>query len=424
MLDHCKWDPQVGDVGTLNPFPLFLARSHWKQLSTWAERLAAETAAAECELLTRPDLHRRLGVPRKISRVLRASEMVCGRLMRFDFHWTTDGWQLSEVNADVPGGLAEAGAFSQLMLDHVSSPAATAGNPAAMWADVIAEIACGNAVALLSAAGFMEDHQVMAHLATHLRARGLRCHLAGCGNLRWTNGAASLHPAFKAERLGAIVRFVQAEWLPRACGWQHFFAAPRTAVFNSATSILVESKRFPLVWDQLRTPLPTWRALLPSTVDARTIRTDANDWILKTAYCNTGDTVIGKTSADARRWRKAMREAWLWTGEWIAQKRFATVPFETPAGSRFPCLGVFTVAGRAAGIYGRLSEQPVVNYLASDVAVLIEDGLLISGGGSDASKRNGLRGVGTERVSVVGVGEAGVVCAPADRTVKTSNRRR
>lgn len=27
------------------------------------------------------------------------------RLIRFDFHPTTDGWSVSEVNSDVPGGL-------------------------------------------------------------------------------------------------------------------------------------------------------------------------------------------------------------------------------------------------------------------------------------------------------------------------------
>jgi hypothetical protein len=38
----------------------------------------------------------------------------------------------------------------------------------------------------------------------------------------------------------------------------------------------------------------------------------------------------------------------------------------------YPCIGVYTIGGRACGIYGRLSRNPVVTYTAADVAVLIE----------------------------------------------------
>jgi hypothetical protein len=38
----------------------------------------------------------------------------------------------------------------------------------------------------------------------------------------------------------------------------------------------------------------------------------------------------------------------------------------------YPCLGVFTVDGRAAGIYGRLSPRPVIDYAAVDAAVLTD----------------------------------------------------
>ncbi len=56
VLNHCKWDPQVEDVGSLCPYPLFLNAEAWKQLSTWAECLATETLRAEEEMLQRPEL--------------------------------------------------------------------------------------------------------------------------------------------------------------------------------------------------------------------------------------------------------------------------------------------------------------------------------------------------------------------------------
>src|SRR5688572_4364292 len=122
ILRHCKWDPQVGDQATLAPFPLVLTRAAAARLARWAERLTAEALAAEQELLQEPRLHARLAVPRSIrSQLRRGLELGwtpgAGRVMRFDFHPTTSGWRLSEVNADVPGGFSEAGEFTRLMAE-------------------------------------------------------------------------------------------------------------------------------------------------------------------------------------------------------------------------------------------------------------------------------------------------------------------
>ena len=36
-------------------------------------------------------------------------------VLRFDFHWTTEGWRISEANTDVPGGFNEASGFARLL---------------------------------------------------------------------------------------------------------------------------------------------------------------------------------------------------------------------------------------------------------------------------------------------------------------------
>jgi hypothetical protein len=36
----------------------------------------------------------------------------------------------------------------------------------------------------------------------------------------------------------------------------------------------------------------------------------------------------------------------------------------------FPCLGVYTVNGRAAGIFGRMAPGPLIDFAAIEVAVL------------------------------------------------------
>jgi len=70
ILDHYKWDPQVGDVSALASFPLVLSADGWNELSELAARLSAEALEAERELVFSPELHRRLAVPRSIRSVL------------------------------------------------------------------------------------------------------------------------------------------------------------------------------------------------------------------------------------------------------------------------------------------------------------------------------------------------------------------
>jgi hypothetical protein len=37
----------------------------------------------------------------------------------------------------------------------------------------------------------------------------------------------------------------------------------------------------------------------------------------------------------------------------------------------YPCVGVFVVDGRAAGIYGRVARRPLIDARAHDVPVLL-----------------------------------------------------
>lgn len=380
VLRGCKWDPQVGDHSTLATFPLLLARSTWRQLAAWTEQLARELMEAERELLARPDLHRTLGVPARIHRALRAQpeSSAAPRLLRFDFHPLADGeWRISEVNSDVPGGFTEASTFPRLMAPYHPG-AVPAGDPAGLWVEALARRAGpAGVVALLAAPGHMEDQQIVAFLAHLLRERGLAAHLAEPRLLRWRDGHAFLETAWYRGPLDLVVRFFQAEWcatLPTRCGWPHFFAGARTPVANAGSAVLTESKRFALVWPALQTPLTRWRLLLPESRDPREAPWRHDDaWLLKLAYSNTGDAVCHRSWMSPTAWRRVAWGARLFPGRWVAQRRFATAPLATPLGPRFPCLGVYAINGRACGIYARLGAGPVVNYTATDAAVLIEE---------------------------------------------------
>jgi len=54
----------------------------------------------------------------------------------------------------------------------------------------------------------------------------------------------------------------------------------------------------------------------------------------------------------------------------VAQRRFELIPLLTAEGYVYPCIGVYTINGRAAGAYGRLGSKPLIDATAQDVAIL------------------------------------------------------
>jgi Glutathionylspermidine synthase preATP-grasp len=374
-LRHFKWDAQVGDVSTLGPAPLLITSSAWRDLAGLAERLFGETLAIERELLERPALHANIALPRPLRRLFARGTPTPAavRVMRFDFHETAGGWRVSEVNSDVPGGFTEATNLSALIAEHVPG-ARPAGDPTRAIADAIAR-AAGDAatVALTNAPGHMEDHQVVANLAAALGRRGLAAHAVSLHQLSWSNG----HAQFQSRSIDVIYRFYQAEWLarlPRALQWTRLFVDGQTKVINSGVAALSESKRVPLVWDELRTAVPTWRRLLPETRALADAPWRADDgWLIKSAYGNTGDTVCIRSAMTPKEWTRRSWAARLRPGQWLAQRRFEIAPVHAASGPLFPCIGVYVVDGKPAGAYARVSPGPVINFSAQDSALLICD---------------------------------------------------
>jgi glutathionylspermidine synthase len=379
-LDHCKWDPQVGDCSALFPQPLLLNSHTWDDLAGWSEAMAGEISAAEKELACRPDLQRAVGIPRSLRRVLKRGlhegfTPCAARVMRFDFHLTTKGWQVSEVNSDVPGGFTEGSIFTELMAHHYPG-ARTAGSPLSGWTAAMVEATGGiGPVALLSAPGYMEDQQVTAVLAYCLHQRGIRVCLAHRANqLEWRSGHARI--SAESTPLKAIVRFYQAEWVCRfkRSAWKRFFVGGRTPVSNHGLAVLSESKRLPLVWERLDTRMVACRALFPAARDPRDEAWQHNDeWVVKAAFSNTGDHVNTRDRLPRAQWQLLGREVKRRPEQWVLQRRFSPVPVESGMGPVFPCIGVYVINGKAAGAYTRVAIDKVVDYRAMDAALLVED---------------------------------------------------
>jgi hypothetical protein len=378
ILDGCKWDPQVGDEATLAPFPLFLRAGAWRELGAAAEALAREVLEAEEALRGSAPALRALGIPAPLRRALCGPDPLtptAARVMRFDFHWTEEGWRISEVNADVPGGYAEAWGLPRALAPHWPG-AHPAGDPAALLCEAVARASGGGLVAVLVCPAFMEDYQVASALAARLRALGGETAILSPGQLRWSGREVAVHLGGRERLAGALIRFVQGEWLvdlPRRTGWRRLIAGGRTPVTNPGQALIAESKRFPLAWPLLRTPLRAWRRWLPETQDPRRVHwRDSDEWCLKAAFSNTGDAVLVPASLTRVERRRLSRDLWLHPGAWVAQRRFSALTLPSPLGAVYPCLGVYVVDGRAAGIYGRLARRALIDFSAIDVAVLVE----------------------------------------------------
>lgn len=381
MFDFFKWDVQSEDHPVLATFPLLLTAECASFLSKTAEALTREALDAEEEMLKRPRLLERLSLPATIRKVmLDAEENVtrCDRLrvMRFDFHYTTEGWRISEVNADVPGGFIEASGWNALFAEQWPDTTLPP-NPSEIYAQALHDLAQSNGlVALVHATGYSDDHQVMRHLANRVAARGVRTCLLSPAHLRWREQRAEIHSSFASGRPDAVVRFFPAEWLPnlaREDSWKPYFKAGLTSISNPGSAIVLQTKRFPLVWEELRADLTTWRALLPETCDPRDLKVRRDEsWILKPALGRVGEGIGIAGVTSPQDFEDIQRSAHRSPENWVAQRRFSAEAVIAGDRAVYPCIGVFTIGGKAAGFYGRAADRALVDQEAQDVAVLVD----------------------------------------------------
>lgn len=380
IFDFCKWDTQCEDHSVLASFPLLMEPATADLLNATAEALTKEALKAEAEILRRPELLDQLGLPRALQGVLQKNENPPAsdpavRVMRFDFHPTAAGWRISEVNADVPSGFIEASGWNSLFAGRWSGAVAPPA-PSEAYARAVLDTAGENGlVAFVHATAYSDDRQVMHNLARYFHRLGLRVCLLSPAHLRWKDGRAQIHSAFVSGWPDAIVRFFPAEWLPNLREkeqWQPYFQKTKIIQSNPATAIVLQTKRFPLTWNQLCTDLSTWRKMLPETREPAAVNGAFDDnWVLKPALGRVGEGVGIQGITPNVELLKLLRRAHRHPEEWIAQKRFEILPMLTEAGLKYPCIGVFTIGGRAAGFYGRIADTPIINQNAQDAAVLV-----------------------------------------------------
>lgn len=369
-----KLDPQAGDHCALAPYPLVMRRGVVGEVGALAERLDAEMLACERAVVADDGLLAAVRLPRRVAQAVRSQRGGAGfcwpRFSRYDFHWTTEGWRISEVNSDVPGGFVESAALASCFALGAGVRAGVAPCPAgalvAAWAR---RLPAGGVVALVHATAFVDDRQVMMFLKSRLEGAGIRGVL--CGPDQCRPGEMRVGAPGFSGGVDGVVRFFPGEWLAQLDGgWGSYFAG-HLAQSNPGTALVSQSKRAPIVWRMGGLATPVWDALLPRTC---AVGDAGPGWVLKPALGRVGEDVAIEGVSDAKVRRRARVWSRLHPGAWVAQERFTSVPVATPEGDRHVCLGVFVVDGAFAGLYARVAAVPLIDARAQDVPVwVVED---------------------------------------------------
>jgi len=370
IFNAYKWDPQVGDSNVIAKQALLLDKSTAEQLEKWAEQLSAETMAMEEALLHQPKLAKNLGLPKKIFKALyerpnyNRSQNV--RLMRFDFHPTDDGWALSEVNSDVPGGLAEAAVLPVIAGRYFDGFAPRGHVAEALLNAFKTKVKPGGTIAFVHATSYSDDRQVMQLLGDTFEKAGYHSLYTAPDNIKWDKGAAA--------NADAIVRFYPLEWfknLSKKSDWVPYFDCNIPSC-NHPVAALTQSKRLPLIWDKLGLDIPAWKSLLPTTVDPRQAPRQTDDWILKPALGRVGEDISIKGTMPEKKLRLIEKDAKKNPENWVAQQMFRSRPVITDTGESYHlCIGVLTVDGKSAGFYGRINTYPRVDKNAKEIPILV-----------------------------------------------------
>lgn len=360
MFDGYKWDLQAGEQSTISPYVLLFEPDEMTPLIENAIALYNETIAMEQELQKNPQLVLEMGISQEMTGALcNCNPQAHVRFMRFDFHPTTDGWRISEVNSDVPAGYPEASVLPKLARVYFPgySMCGCFGEVFAKRASLI--FPKGSTIAYLHDTHTVEDYQIMRYLGDLLETHGYKSIYVSPEHIKWKDN--------KAIGLGGIVRYFPVEWLEFAKGvdWRGFVNA-KTPSCNHPIALLTQSKRLPLVWDKLNADTTTWKKLLPETKCPSTL-SGRTGWILKPAFGRVGQGINIPGTVSEQEEHEICKAANENPAQWVAQKMFDSMPID----KLHINVGMFVIDGEFGGCYARISRTPKIDEDASEIPILV-----------------------------------------------------
>lgn len=384
MFNCYKWDPQFLDNNTVAKYALVLTKEEYEEVKRLTEELDKETVTAEQFLNEHLECAKELELSKEFRKELKTMGNYDPekhiRLMRYDFHPVKNGeWAISEVNSDVPGGYAEAS------LMPLEAMAATGLQNC--WFNsfgdnlvnaILEKVKPNGTVMLVHCTSYSDDRQVMQYLGDQLEEEGIKVIYGAADHVNFKDGKAYSILDGNEGELDAIVRFTPLEWVKniKPKKWQGYFNT-ETPSCNHPIAIFAQTKRFPLVWDELEEngiSMKTWRKLLPETIRTKEAK-GREGFIFKPVYGRVGEDISIKEACAEKEYKKIMKAVKWFPNSFVAQKKFESVPLEGENGEKFHiCLGSYTVNGKQAGFYARISKTPRIDSNAADIPVLIEGG--------------------------------------------------
>jgi len=370
MFDAYKWDLQASEQSTISDKVLLLEQSEAAYLADCAVKLYCETIAMERVLHKNPDVALRLGISVQMVEALCSCEYHPSRhvrFMRFDFHPTTSGWQISEVNSDVPAGYPEASVLPVLAQEYFPGYCPYGCFGTVLKERLSAIVPVGSTIAYLHDTHTVEDYQIMHYIGDLMEASGYKSMYASPEHIGFDDVVQTGKVTRKAKQIGGIMRYFPVEWLEFTPGvdWRGFIHS-QTPSCNHPIALLTQSKRLPLVWGKLGIEIPTWKELLPETTCPSKLA-DYTGWILKPAFGRVGEgiNIPGTMSAEEERAIHIAAESE--PIQWVAQRMFESMPIE----GLHVNIGVFVVDGRFAGFYARVGDSPKIDENASEIPILV-----------------------------------------------------
>lgn len=120
--------------------------------------------------------------------------------------------------------------------------------------------------------------------------------------------------------------------------------------------------------------MSTWRALLPETLEVKDAR-GREGFIYKPACGRVGEKISIQEACRGDEYKQILKDVKRHPKKYLAQKRFQSRPLKGADGKDYHvCLGSYTVDGRQAGYYARISTSLRIDSYAADIPVLIEGG--------------------------------------------------
>ena len=382
IFDCYKWDPQFQDKGTVAHHALVLTEKEYEEVKRLTEAMDEETRNAEAYINQHIDIAKTLHLPKKIYKeLLRMNNYDPNthiRLMRYDFHPTMeDTWAVSEVNSDVPGGFAESSLMPQAVLKLFENEKYSYINFGDILANAIAKKVKPNGrIMLVHCTCYSDDRQVMQFLGDKLKSMGFSIIYAAADHLRFKDNEAISILDGNEGKVDGIFRFTPLEWLKdiRPKHWDGYFDTT-TPSCNHPIAIFAQTKRFPLIWDVLEkngVSLSTWRELLPETIEVEDVE-DKIGYIYKPACGRVGEKISIQEACSDEEYKMILEDVRRNPEEYLAQRKFNSKPLISENGETFHvCLGSYSVEGKHAGFYARISKTPRIDSNAADIPVIIE----------------------------------------------------